>query len=840
MGDDSQQRQILEICELALAVPKHERSHKLIELCQGNEQLLRSAETILNSLTEASQFLNAAEFLESEDLTGTQLGNFQLTSIIGQGGMGTVYQAERTEGGFSQTVAIKVVRGLLLGNELRRRFNAERQILANLDHPYIARLLDGGTTADNAPYLVMEYVDGQPLTQYCDEHRLSIPERIELLRKVAIAVHAAHQNLVIHRDIKPSNVLVTDGGIPKLLDFGIAKLIRPKEGEDDHDTTMFGQQALTPNYASPEQIMQGRMTTISDVYSLGVVAYELLSGCRPYDFTGKMPGELIKSVSALSIPRASTQFSQTSASNQRDAIVNVRRTSLSKLPTILAGDLDNVLLKALDPDPTRRYPSAQAFGEDLRRFQEGKPVEAVADTALYRLRKFVARNRVAVGTATTLFLIILGSLGFGSWAFFRAEAARLEATTRFTQVREIANTLMFDVYDEVSKLGGATRAREKLAQTAQLYLESLSVSQFSSPDVRLDAGLGYARLGDVLGGVDLSLGDRGSAMEHYEQSLRTLEELNKDYPNNPEFLAAFAEIHGVVAGHALYSINDVPLARKHALESIRLFESLPSPTLENFLDLTKSRLELADTHDWDGEFAEAEKILSQIVIDLQTIDTNPATHPKGARMLAKTYRDLGDAQYYLDQLDESVQSLRKSRDIGRELLETSDDLLTAERSLALTLFALAGAENDHSQEKAALESINEALKYATKLHLQSPEDRGSMQVVKSVTQQKSIILSALELHDEAIAAALESLKLQEQMNALSSDDQSAYRGLTTEMYNLGETYRAAGQLEPACHWLSTASERFQIIEERGHLTGFDASTTKPDTDAAAELACSNP
>ena len=375
---------------------------------------------------------------EDDELLGTTLGSFRLEKRLASGGMGTVYLAARSDAQFDQRVAIKVVKRGMDTDEIVRRFREERQTLAQLDHPYIARLLDGGVTPDGRPYLVMEYVDGLPIDRYCDSRRLSTAERLKLFRRVCEGVHAAHQSLIIHRDLKPSNILVTAAGVPKLLDFGIAKVL---SGTRDVTHTAETERRLTPEYASPEQIIGGPITTASDVYSLGVIIYELLCGVRPYSFAVRTTDEVRRLV-CFQPPQAPSEAVPTRAARLRTstgprpgssqpgapaaapttgpgtdapaaATVDHPRTrgvSATRLRGQLRGDLDNIVLMALRKEPQRRYASAEQFGADIGRYLGGMPVQARRDTWLYRSGKFVRRNAPAVIAGGLAVLALAGGL----------------------------------------------------------------------------------------------------------------------------------------------------------------------------------------------------------------------------------------------------------------------------------------------------------------------------------------------------------------------------------------------------------------------------------------------
>ncbi len=390
------------IFDAAVELSEPARTKFLDEQC-GKDQALRAE---VDSLLAADE--GAVEFIEQSFLpspaelfpdatierAGQQFGAYRIIREVGRGGLGTVYLAERADDEYRKQVALKLVRRGLDTEDILRRFRHERQILAQLDHPYIARLFDGGTTAEGLPYFVMEYVEGEPLTRFAVACELSVRERLELFRKVCAAVSYAHQNLVIHRDLKPSNILVTPEGTPKLLDFGIAKVLAPDE--EGFTQTLPGQQVMTPDYASPEQSSGGQITTSSDVYSLGVLLFELLTDENPLRLTSRAPAEIARAQSTQEPERPST--------------VRARQARAGGRPRSLEGDLANIVLMALRKEPARRYPSVDRFSEDIGRHLEGLPVSARPDTFSYRAQKFVQRHKLGVTAAAGVFLLLLGGL----------------------------------------------------------------------------------------------------------------------------------------------------------------------------------------------------------------------------------------------------------------------------------------------------------------------------------------------------------------------------------------------------------------------------------------------
>jgi serine/threonine protein kinase len=400
--------QLKELFRVAIEHEPLQRAAYLDQACADDPALRAEIESLLASHDDAEAFIETPAFastlkeiIESTagQVEGRRIGSYQLIREIGRGGMGTVYLARRADEQYEKLVALKVVRRGMDTEDIVRRFRNERQILASLDHPNIARLLDGGMTDDGLPYLVMEYVEGTPVGDYCDRHHLTTNERLQLFRTICAAVQHAHQNLVVHRDLKPSNILVTPDGTPKLLDFGIAKVLTPELSAlmIEHTRTEF--RVLTPDCASPEQVRGEKLMTTSDVYSLGVVLYELLTGHRPYRSQRTPPHELARLICEQEPVRPSqamADFGLRIADSTEPEPSSLHPKSETRNPKFLRGDLDNIILMALRKEPARRYASVGRFSEDIRRHLDGLPVFARKDTFAYRTTKFVRRNRLGV------------------------------------------------------------------------------------------------------------------------------------------------------------------------------------------------------------------------------------------------------------------------------------------------------------------------------------------------------------------------------------------------------------------------------------------------------------
>src|SRR5687768_14931727 len=399
-------RQVEEIFQSALDLAPDKRAGYLAEACSTDEGLRRDVETLLLQHESAGDILERPIFIADTDLSvleslpvyeelgdpmiGRRLGAYRIEREIGRGGMGAVYEAVRADKEFIRRVAIKLVKRGMDTDFILRRFRKERQILAALDHPHIAGLLDGGTTEDGLPYFVMEFIEGQPLYRYCDARQLSISDRLKLFRAICDAIHYAHQKQVVHRDIKPSNVLVTSAGIPKLLDFGIAKLLNPLiAGDITHDPTATAMRLMTPEYASPEQVQGAPTTPTTDVYSLGVLLYELLTGHRPYRLVNRAPHEIARVICeeapappSIIITRTDDllpSLYQGDEASTLKQLFSTRSATLESLRRALSGDLDNIVMQALRKEPEWRYQTAADLRDDITRYLEGRPVTDLPD-----------------------------------------------------------------------------------------------------------------------------------------------------------------------------------------------------------------------------------------------------------------------------------------------------------------------------------------------------------------------------------------------------------------------------------------------------------------------------
>jgi len=499
-------RRVEEVFQTALELAPSEQKHFLDQECAGDPDLRHEVQSLLDSLDASRAQIQAPiqgaahDFAQKQDsaLIGRRVGPYKITGLLGHGGMGSVYKAVRVDEEFVKEVAIKIVRQGMDTGFIRERFLQERQILAQLDHPHITRLLDGGTTVDGLPYLVMEYVEGKPITQVCTERKLTIPQRLRLMLEVCAAVQHAHRHLIVHRDLKPGNILVTADNTPKLLDFGIAKILAADPGcTGPLPVTVV--RMMTPEYSSPEQVMGLAVTAATDVYALGAILYELLSTQKAHRLD---PG------SPIDIERVVVKQDPLPPSVAAQKAGQPHRWSRQ-----VEGDLDNIVLNAMRKEPERRYNSAEQLAQDIQNHLGGLPVMARPNTIRYRAAKFVTRNRLPLALAALLIISLIA--GIISTA---REASR--ANRRFHEMRGLARTILFEVHDKLQSLPGSTEARALMITKVGGYLDNLSREAAGDLSLHRELAQAYEKIGDVQGSpFTPNLGKSNDALDSYRKAL---------------------------------------------------------------------------------------------------------------------------------------------------------------------------------------------------------------------------------------------------------------------------------------------------------------------------------
>jgi len=749
-----------------------ERSRFIEEQCAGDEELRRQLLAILNDegsgLTSVVEQA-AAALTDSDDWTGRRMGPYRILRRLGQGGMGSVFLAVRDDDQFRKEVAIKTLKFETGDSLALTRFRHERQILAHLEHPNIARLLDGGTTEQGTPYIVLEHVAGAGITEYCEKRKLSIEDRLRLFREVCGAVQYAHQNLIVHRDIKPANILVAADGLPKLLDFGIAKLLDPGTvlGEAQAATAT-GFQLMTPDYASPEQVRGEAISTATDIYSMGAVLYQLLTGARPH---------ALEKYDAVEIARVICQ-----TETQLPSARGNRR---------LRGDLDNIILKAMQKDPARRYASVEQFSEDIRRHLEGLPISARPDTTIYRAAKFVRRHRIGVAAAAAV-AVALG----GGVAVSLHEAGI--ANRRFAQVRELANTFLFQFYDQVSLLPGSTEVRASMVETARKYLDGLSKEAGNDKGLILELAQAYARLGFVQNRPgSANLGQLAEARRSYQSALDL-------YARLPVTRESPADLRRRVA-EVLYTMGRLEFNAYHegAAEPLtrRALDLLADRSPEAPTRMLRARVErsLGQIRLKQGRTADAVPLLQSSMRAFLDLRSSGYREPALRAEMASARQQLARAQAQAGDLDAA---LSQFQDLVRDADPCDEHAPPGEtcRTLAFRLswvadiYAAQDRPNLGELAKAAL-LYQEAIHLQERLAAQDPQDRQARFDLASSCGKlgdavwRSDPKRALALYERALTTA-QALASKEQISMLKDSYEGAIIRPLIQLGRTGEARRA--------------------------------------------------
>jgi serine/threonine protein kinase len=702
-----------------LELDESSRAEFLEHSCQHDPVLRREVESLLAHEKAAEHFIEspALEVMgklvanEPGITEGSKIGAYRIVREVGHGGMAVVYLGERDDQNYRKRVAIKMVKPGIGTDQVLQRFRNERQTLAALDHPNIVKLLDGGSTETGLPYLVMEYVEGVPIDRYCDENKLSIADRLRLFRTVCAAVQYAHQNLVIHRDLKPGNILITKDGLPRLLDFGIAKLLNPECFETPL-VTRLDWHAMTPEYASPEQVRGDPVTSATDIYSLGVLLYEILTGHRPYQVAGRSRREIERQVCETEPPRPSTQV--TTDRERLKTIAEMRVAEPKQLVSLLRGDLDWITMKAIEKDPSRRYATASELSADIGRYLSHEPVLARPASATYRARKYVRRHPVGVTVATGLVLLLTG---FAGMQFFQLR--------RITRERDRANRVT-EFMEEMFKVSNPSEARGN-SITAREVLDKASKD--------IDTGLSHdpelqAQMMQVMGNVYRELGLFPRAQLLFQRSADIRRRVLG--PENAETLRSMDDLGWVLnqEGHAPEAEK---LQRETSNTRRRVFG------IQN-LDTLKSVSNLAWTLDREGHYAEAEK-LEREVLDIRRRITKTDSQDTLAMMnnLAATLGHEGH-------LAEAEKLKRETLDIRRRILGPEHrETLTAMNNLAYTL-----QQEGHYAEAEKLQRQTLELQRRV-LGPEHPDTLRSMNNLANTLVAEDHLAEALELQQEALS-----------------------------------------------------------------------------------------
>ena len=730
----------------ASALPELERQAFIVRACGPNAVLREEVLRLLAAQAEAADFLAPPTL----NFSGHAFGSYEAIEEIGRGGMSVVYKGRRRDGDFEKLVAIKI---LLLHPDQNLQ-TSETQILAGLEHPNIARLLDSGSTASGFRFLVMEYVDGVPCPQYAAN--LNLDQKLRLFLSICRAVQFSHQSLVVHRDLKPANILVTADGTAKLLDFGIAKLLR----SDAALNQTHGIRAYTPDYASPEQILGGAVTTASDVYSLGALLCELVSGRPPRQLNTLSTAELVAEV-------------------QRDA--------LPQLP--FAGDLSAIAQKALRRLPSERYPSASELANDVERFLNQEPVSAQVPTWAYRTGKFIRRHRLAVATSA---LAILALVGTTTWAVLESRLA----TERFDQVRRLASKLMFEIHDVVDPLPGSLAASKLITDSSMEYLDAISSDPRANLDVQLDVVRGYLRLA-AIAGKDLSDRTMGDSAKAESLSNRAVQVSRRAVSQSPASAAARA-----LLADSLNSLGSAKALRNQPEASVPLFdEAIQLATTNSINTAQKAKLAYMLKSAAAPRFAlkqtgpGLEMLSRSQALNREIYDAEP-TSKQALKRLSEIHQELAFRHI-------SVRDFAKGSPHAREsyrlhAIRYRNEPAQTRLAYSASVGQLAAVALHDKNLPEAIRLYREMVDLRREVVAAEPEDISAKVRLAAAIDRLGNTLSNAQQHPEAIRQLEEALQLLRKFHAADKANSNTHRELLYTMGDISEAYGRSGNSAKAC------------------------------------------
>ena len=704
---------VKEILATALELSGSDRSDYLDRSCSDDPGLRDEVESLIGLSDDAGGFIEqpaiaqAVELIdhrESESMVGRSVGAYRIVELVGEGGVGAVYKAVRADDDIQECFALKLLKLGMDSDTVLRRFRDERRILARLNHPNIARFFDGGIALDGRPYFVMELLEATPIHVYCRELDLGLEARLQLFLAVCDAVEYSHRNLVIHRDLKPTNILVTEEGIPKLLDYGIAKLLDREPSEKD--VTILGENMLTPDYASPEQIAGEAITTSADIYSLGVLLYELLTDQRPLNLSGVPHAEMLR----MSASREPLKPSTVASEHFRGR---------------LRGDLDTITLMAMHKSPDRRYASAERLAEDIRRYLSGRPVKARPDTIRYRLGKFAKRNRGPVIVAALSAVAVFTGAFAAVYQSAVAASMEREAKKRSGEIRDLANGLLGDLDSSLENLPGATAARELLARKVLHYLDALAQGEVRDPSLMRDLAAAYERLADIAGGAKASnLGNPAAALDSYRKALVLLDGAANEKPDDIGLLRDRGRARSKLSDSlALIGAHTAAMDEEQtALQLRQQWQNAAPNDPQAKRAVASSWQELAGDLDRMGRFEEA---LSNRYRSLSILEEVNASSPSDSNLrlaLALSNKRLGRSLVRVGRADEAISRTETAIALERAEVARNPVATGPRSSLAFSLNDLGMALIGKREPAKALVPLTEAMQIRTEIAGADPRD----------------------------------------------------------------------------------------------------------------------
>lgn len=796
---DERWRRVQELFEQLEGIEPSER-HSFLAANEPDDGVRREALALLEAArleaAETSRLRLAAGLAES--LPGP-LANLTLLAPLGSGGFSTVYSAIRHVNGTEQPVAVKLFHAHHAGPEARRRFEREQRVLASLNHPGIVRFLDAGSTPAGQPYLVMEKVDGCHITEHADRNRLGIEGRIGLIAGACRALEEAHRHLLVHLDLKPSNVLVAASGEVKLLDFGTAKLLDDTTGAATHT------QQLTPLYASPERLRGEPGSVGSDIYSLGLVLYELLCGGWPYQDRASMAAILARAEGNQTLqPLARACTAEAAAA---------RRTTLERLRRELEGDLQAICAKALAHDPRERYGSVGEFLDDLLRYLDGKPVLAHPPGVVYRTRKFLHRNAKSVVLGAAAAAVLLTAGGY-AWR------ERMQGLQRIQEARAMASYLLFDLYDRINDLPGSTAVRAHMAAQAQSQLDRLSRLPGAGIDLRLEAAAGYNRLAEIQGiSGSSSLGDSGAAAANLRRARSLIDSvLSADSGFRP---ALIEDARNLLLSAKLHNWNrrNTAAALPMIERARRQLERTRDPADPNWLRAHASlAVQQADLAEFDRDYAAEQRIADAALARLAAWPAELRAGADYTLRRAALLKRRGNSSYYLERHGEALSSYQQAHDLLAALDARHPNRPEVLYALMDMSYQIAYCHGEMQQPQAMLEAVRASLRIGEELLRHDRENRALARSYWNKRQALAESLAALARFEEALREQEAVLQARRAAHGAEPDSNLAAEDVLVSEGAYAEIVTRSGDPARGCVLARSALQHSQAMHASGAMT----------------------
>ena len=763
MTENSLDIEAMALLSQALDQPSTEREAWVRQACGGHSALYDRVMSLLAADRQHRSIMRTGGAGQESTVPPApeRVGAYQIESLIGQGGMGAVYEGRRVTDNFEHRVAIKIVRPGVLSDTLSERFERERQILASLNHPNIPNLFDGGQMDDGAPYIVMEYVDGKPITEWAEANKLSLDDRFWLFVDLCGAVRHAHQNLIIHRDITPSNVLVDEKGVVKLIDFGIAKPQATTAPQDSDGAGSLSGLSFTPGYAAPERSKGAAPNTLSDIFSLGKILEALV---------------------------------QNPARNR---------------------DIDAIIGRACAPDPGARYASVDALMEDIQNLRRGYGVEAREGGVFYRLGKFIRRRAlwVSLGAAAVMFLV--GSLITVTGLYNAAEQSRKAADKRFNEARDMANFMLFDLFDELAPVSGNSAALQVMADRARLYLDDLSQSSRSEASLELETIKGYHRLANIEGNPDgLNLGRRDRAEAMLTIADERLAVLGEALPDDADVVRELARLNFSQSVYAYIAKDDSELSIEYAQRSVVHFDQLIALNVAGLADhigRLGAQEMTAKPLIWIGRSGEAVARYHELETEMLALE---AKHPEDVEVeytVADFYADFAEVSSWHAYLEGApADTMLRVADEGvariEAIIEQDEKSISYRRSRAMAYIRRAGIMSDIDRFEQAIKDLQIAREIAVELNMEDPDSKSVELLFSAIDSQLMSDLASTERYAEAIEVG-EGMLAQATRDYQSEPENPGYwRNYFLKNQMVGQTYHSAGDFVQACAKFIEAAE----------------------------------